>query len=178
MMKLRGNKPGQDYLHVGEGPSLAGIILLLCLYLLGAVIGCYLANGSEGPGCTTREWVILCACWDGMALALALLFSQMPAYPLLPMLLLPLKGILTSAWVVWQCAGSAVGAYLRCYGTWGLFSIASLLCLLLAFLKGISMRVRLSGRERRFRAAMMLLIFLYGVLVVATTLQCQVCKWL
>lgn len=177
-MKLRGNKPRQKHLHAGEGPSPAGIILLLCLYLTGAVLGCYLAKGAASPGCTAREWVCLCACWDGMTLALALLLSRLPAYPLLPLLLLPLKGILTSAWVVWQCAGGTASAYLRCCGTWGLFSMASLLCLLLAFLKGISMRIRFGRRERRFRAALTLLGILYGILVTVTLIQCQICKWL
>ena len=141
-MKLRGNKPGHRHLHEGEGPAPAGIILLLCLYLIGAVAGCYLAKGFSAPTFSTAEWVKLCACVDGMVLALALLLSRQVLYPLLPLTALPAKGILTSAWVVWQCTEGAGRAYLQCWAGWGLYAAGSLLCLLVACLQGISLRLR------------------------------------
>ncbi len=177
-MKLRGSKPGHQYAHVGEGPSPAGIILLLCLYLLGAVMGCYLAKGILGPTCPAEEWLKACACVDGMMIALALLLPKLRMYPLLPLILLPLKGLLTSAWVVWQCTGGTAGIYLRCCAGWGLFSLVSLLCLLVAFLQGMSMRLRPGRRSRSFRTSLTLMGILYGFLLMAVMLQSQVCKWL
>ena len=73
---------------------------MLCLYLIGAVAGCYLAKGLAAPTFSAAEWVKLCACADGMVLALALLLSRQVLYPLLPLTALPAKGMLTSAWVV------------------------------------------------------------------------------
>lgn len=177
-MKLRGNKSGRQHLHVREEASPAGVILLLCLYLLGAAVGCYLAKGLDGPNCAQEDWVLFCACADGVLLALALLLPRLPLYPLLPLTMLPLKGLLTSAWVVWQCTDGTAGEYLRCCGRWGLFSAVSLLCLLVAFLQGLARRVRPGRRERRFRTAMILLGILYGILGAAVLLQCQLCKWL
>ena len=177
-MKLQGNKPGHRHLHEGEGPAPAGIILLLCLYLIGAVAGCYLAKGFSAPTFSTAEWVKLCACVDGMVLALALLMSRQTLYPLLPLTVLPAKGLLTSAWVVWQCTEGAGRAYLQCWAGWGLYSAGSLLCLLVACLQGISLRLRPGWRERRVQAVLVLLGILYGILFVIMLLQIQICKWL
>ena len=177
-MKLRGNKPGHRHLHEGEGPAPAGIILLLCLYLIGAVAGCYLAKGLAAPTFSAAEWVKLCACADGMVLALALLLSRQVLYPLLPLTALPAKGMLTSAWVVLQCTEGAGSAYLQCWAGWGLYATGSLLCLLVACLQGISLRLRPGRRERRVQTALVLLGILYGILFVVTTLQMQICKWL
>ncbi len=177
-MKLRGNKPGHRYAHEGAGPAPAGIILLLCLYLFGAVAGCYLAKGLVGPAFDREEWVKLCACLDGMAIALALLLPRLRMYPLLPLVVLPLKGLLTSAWVVWQCADGQISAYLRCCMGWGIFSVGSLLCLLVAFLQGLSLRLRPGRRENRVQTALTLLGILYSILMMVTMLQTQICKWL
>ncbi len=176
-MKLRGNKPGHRYAHEGAGPAPAGIILLLCLYLFGAVAGCYLAKGLVGPSFDREEWVKLCACADGMIIALALLLPRLQLYPLLPLLALPLKGLLTSAWVVWQCTGGQIGTYLRCCVGWGIFSAGSLLCLLVAFLQGLSQWGRIGRREKRVQTTLSLLGILYGILMMTAMLQTQICKW-
>ena len=177
-MKLRGNKPGHRYVHEGAGPAPAGIILLLCLYLFGAVAGCYFAKGLVGPSFDREEWFKLCACIDGMAIALALLLPRLRWYLLLPLAALPLKGLLTSAWVVWQCAGGQIDTYLRCCMGWGIFSAGSLLCLLVAFLQGLSLRLRPGRRESHVQTALTLLGILYGILMMVTMLQTQICKWM
>ena len=171
MMKLRGSKPGYRCSHAAEGPSPAGIVLLLCLYLLGAVVGCYAARGGAGPGMKSEEWVNLCACIDGVLIALTL-------YPLLPMILMMLKGILTSAWIVWQYTDSTVADYVRSCGEWGVFSAVSLLCALVAALKGLSANYRRGRRPRQVRTSLILIGVLYAFLLMGTMLQVQICKWL
>ena len=177
-MKLRGSKPGYRCAHVAEGPSPAGIVLLLCLYLLGAVVGCYFARGSAGPGIEPEEWVNLCACIDGVLIALILLLSWMRMYPLLPMILMILKGFLTSAWVMWCCADGAMAGYVRACGEWGIFSTVSLLCALIAALKGLSVHYRGGRRARQVRTSLILMGVLYAFLLMGTMLQTQICKWL
>ena len=177
-MKLRGTTPGYRHLHEGTGPAPAGMILLLCLYLFGAAAGCYLAKDIAGPVVSMEDWVKLCACADGMAIALALLLPWFHLYPLLPLTMLPVKGMLTSAWVVWQCAAGSGADYLRCWAGYGVYAAGSLLCLLVACLRGFSLRLRPGKRKHRIRAALMLLGILYGFLMMVTLLQTQLCKWL
>ena len=47
-----------------------------------------------------------------------------------------------------------------------------------ACLQGISLRLRPGRRERRVQTALVLLGILYGILLVVTALQMQICKWL
>ena len=177
-MKLRGSRPGYQHTHVGEDTSPAGIILLLCLYLLGAAMGCYLAKGISVPMVTAEVWLKICACMDGMTIALAILLSWMRIYPLLPLLLLPLKGLLTSGWVVWQCTGSAINTYLRCCIEYGLFAVVSLLCVLVAFRQGMSMYLRPGKRGRNAQTSAAFMGILCGLLLIAVAVQNQICRWL
>jgi hypothetical protein len=177
-MKWRGSKPGHSHIHEGNGPALGGIVLLLCLYLLGAVVGCYLAQGMQPYAEDALRWLRFFACADGAAIALVLLLWRMRLFPLLPACVMVLKGLVTSGWVVWQVSGGEVGDYLRCCGRWGLFSAGSLLCLLLACARGMGLYLRPGRKETRLRAAFTLMGILYGILLVVTLLQMQVCKWM
>lgn len=177
-MKLRGNKPGYRSAYETAGAIPIGIILLLCLYLFGAAAGCYLAKGVEIPAFAWEDWIKLCACVDGMTIALALLLHRVRIYPLLPLIVLPAKGLLTSAWVVWQCTGGELGTYIRCCMGWGVFSAGSLLCLLVSFWQGLSLWLRPGRREARVQTALTLIGILYGILMVITFVQTQMCKWL
>ena len=177
-MKLNGSKPGYQSTHMAAGPSTAGIILLLCIYLLGAVIGCYFASGGQGTALETEDWLKFCTCMDAVFIALILLLSGIRLYPLIAIFTMLLQGFLTSVWIMWQCVGGTSAIYIRCCGECGLFSAAALLCTLVAALKGLSTKYRPGKHGQQMRTCLILMGILYAVLLIAVMLQIQVCKWL
>lgn len=149
---------------------------MLCLFLVGAAAGCYFAKGSRGFLSLNGTWVLFTASADSGILMLSLFAARWRLYPLVPALILPGKGVLTSCLVIWQCQSGTVGEYLRCCARCGLLTGVSLGCLLVAFLHGMSLRAQRGKREDRRRTTASLLGVLLAILWITALVQWWICK--